>query len=152
MEIHKLTPIAQCECIAGQWRHQSTFWSLTQYNETKLGPCIYGLSNCLTQLCYPLVVATTFMVQRRHDRNLLLIWMRCPEAWCEMLAVYLSRSSWFSMLELFPFECLTELPARRSHIVRCEGSSVAGGHLERERLSSKVDAALPILAPVSRHR
>uniref|UniRef100_A0A2P2J203 Uncharacterized protein n=1 Tax=Rhizophora mucronata TaxID=61149 RepID=A0A2P2J203_RHIMU len=56
------------------------------------------------------------------------------------------------MLELFAFKCLTKLPVCCCNTVRCEGSSIASSHLERQGLSYKIDVGLPVLSPVPCHR
>ncbi|BAS84419.1 Os03g0377201, partial [Oryza sativa Japonica Group] len=53
--------------------------------------------------------------------------------------------------ELASGEGLAERPSRRRDVVRHDGSAVAGGHRERQRLPVEQRAALPVLAPVPRH-
>lgn len=55
-------------------------------------------------------------------------------------------------LELAPCKCLPKLPTRRRHVVAGEGSPVTGGDLKRQALAVDVRVALPILAPIPRHR
>ena len=50
------------------------------------------------------------------------------------------------------FEGLPELPPGRHDVVASESPPIACGDLEGEALSIKVCIALPVLAPVLRHR
>ena len=55
-------------------------------------------------------------------------------------------------LELAPFKCLAEMPPGWDGVVAGDRPAVAGGHLEGQALAGEVRVALPVLAPVARHR
>ncbi|CAL9044048.1 unnamed protein product [Musa banksii] len=57
-----------------------------------------------------------------------------------------------ALLELPSLEGLAELPPGGRHVVAGDRPAVAGRHLEREALPVQVRVALPVLAPVARHR
>lgn len=54
--------------------------------------------------------------------------------------------------KLFAAESLPEAPIRRGYVVGSDGLAVACSHLKRQVLPIKQGIALPILAPISRHR
>lgn len=65
-----------------------------------------------------------------------------------MISIYITKYK----LELPPFICLSELPTGRRNIIASEGSAIATCDLERQGLVVEVGVALPVLAPISRHR
>nr|GMD29631.1 Agamous-like MADS-box protein AGL30 [Ipomoea batatas] len=63
----------------------------------------------------------------------------------------LARVIHYSSTELAAGEGLTKRPVRRSCVVGDDVATVAGGDFEREGLAVEIQAAFPILPPVSRH-
>lgn len=55
------------------------------------------------------------------------------------------------LLELTPYESLTELPIRWRHVVASDNSTITGGDLKRKTLAIEVWIALPVLTPVPGH-
>ena len=65
---------------------------------------------------------------------------------------YIKISKIVALLELFSFIRLTKLPICWSNTVRCKCPAATGCYLKRKWLPYKIDIALPVLSPVSRHR